>query len=294
LAGCSALLLAAPAWSEVRWKFDFPTVNCADASCYGNTKNASSVSGSFSIGGTPGPTSVVASAWSNTVGSTNTLIESAYLASFNSNGLGVQNKDGVTMPGNPSGGGTSDATEGAPPEHAMDNNERYEAILFHFPGMDKTTLTGVEIGWPPLGQSCNGTTCDTDIFVMAYTGAAATPPLANESFSSLLSNGWTLVGNYADLTKNVRATVNDGGQTMGTIYSSNDWLIGTHIPGIGTGCQDTGSGGRNNGCDSYGKDYVKLLAVYGDRTRQVPEPGALLLLGVAFAGIWATRRRRFA
>ena len=56
--GCAAAVLAAPAWADVKWTFNFPTVNCASDSCYGNTKNASLVTGSFSIGGTPALTSV--------------------------------------------------------------------------------------------------------------------------------------------------------------------------------------------------------------------------------------------
>jgi hypothetical protein len=288
VAGCAAAVASAPAWADVKWKFDFPSANCTNTSCYGNTKNASSVTGTFSDGTSPGGVgSITASAWSNTVGSANSQIESAYLASWGSNGLGVQNRDGVTMPGSPSGGGTSDGVEGGTPEHAMDNNERYEAILFSF--TDLIRLTGVEIGWPSSGGSY-----DSDIFVMAYTGGAATPPLAGSSFASLTSSSWQLVGNYADLPANVKTSVNTGGQTGGTIYSSKHWLIGSRIPGLGTTCQDTGSGGKNNGCDTYTDDYAKLLAVYGDRTRQVPEPGALLLVGVALAGLWVTRRRALA
>jgi hypothetical protein len=281
LSACTAALLAGPAWADVKWKFEFPTVSCTSTSCYGNTKNASTVSGSFTYGSTPGTGSVTASAWANSVGSTNTAIESAYLVAWGSNGLGVQNRDGETMPGNPGGSGV-DLVEGSAPEHGMDNNQRYEAMLFSFNAATK--LTGVEIGWPPAGSY------DSDIFVMAYTGGLATPPLAGLSFSSLLSNGWTLVGNYADLVPGSVASVNTGAQTGGTVYTTNNWLIGTYS-GLGTGCQDGRSGGFNDGCSGY-NDYVKLLSVYGDRTKQVPEPGALLLLGVAFAGIWATRRRR--
>jgi hypothetical protein len=292
LVGClgALALFAAPALAEIKWMFQYGSSGCAGGtSCpYGNTLNASS----------PAPVSVTATALANTYNTANLYIESAYLSTW-SGGLGVQNRDGVNMPG--SSTDKTDAVEGSSPEHAMDNNQRLEAILFTFDFSVK--LTGVEIGWPSSSDtwpsvsnngSFAGTKIDTDIFVLAYTGSGApsftdgsgTP---NKAFSTLTSNSWTFVGNYADLAKGSVAAVN------GSNTTSMYWLIGTYSDTIGVGsCIDGRSGGANDGCTA-GNDAVKLLALYGEKkTNGVPEPNAVLLFGIAVAGIWVTRRRRLA
>jgi hypothetical protein len=281
---CAAAAFAGPALAEIKWTFKFSDQGCTTSSCpggFGNTRNASSVSGTPLP--LPATNTVTARAWADTVGKNDGTagnpvsgnIESAYLSTW-SGGLGVQTRDGVTLPGSPSGGGLQDGVEGASPEHAMDNNERYEAIQFSFDY--KVTLTGVEIGW---------SNTDSDIFVMAFTGVG--PAIVEGlTFSQLASNGWTLVGNYADLQTNTKVAVNNGP----TVYSSKDWLIGTYNPALGGSCTYTNPSGEKK-CDK-GDDYVKLLALYGEKTKQVPEPGALLLFGAALAGIWATRRRKLA
>jgi hypothetical protein len=84
--------------------------------------------------------------------------------------------------------------------------------------------------------------------------------------------GWTLIGNYANLAQNSLKSISN------TAYAT-DWLFIAYNPAFGSG-------------DGLGKgnDYFKLKLVQGD-TRQVPEPGTLLLLGAAVAGIWTGRRR---
>ena len=299
--GCAAMAGAGPALADIKFKFQQSNGGCVGASscAYGNTLNASGVSGTSAVGWSPAKEDVTARAIAQTKDTPppkppavppppdNKYIESAYLSSW-SGGLGVQNRDGVNMPpptSGPASTNKTDDTEGSDPEHAMDNNQRYEAILFSFDALFK--MTGAEIGWP------SGTTYDTDIFVMAYTGGAALDPnFPNQGFADLTSNGWKLVGNYADLAPGSVAAVNTGAQTGGTIYSSNHWLIGSYIPGLGGDCEDGRDGGKKNGCDSYKSDYGKVLALYGDKTSNgVPEPSALLLFGIALAGIWGTRRK---
>ncbi|MCB1940073.1 MAG: hypothetical protein KDE64_12865, partial [Rhodocyclaceae bacterium] len=64
---------------------------------------------------------VQATAWANTGGSSNTVLEDAYLAQY-STGLGVHNRDA----------GNGDSGEGSSPEHAMDNDQRYDSVLLSF------------------------------------------------------------------------------------------------------------------------------------------------------------------
>jgi len=272
--GCAAALAAAPAWAEVKWTFNFnSSTNClgqnATAACnFGNTRHASSVSGSPLP--LPPTTDVTAQAWSNTQGSGSGPLQTAYLPAWGSNGLGVQNRDMANAPSPaPAGlGDGGDGVEGNSPEHAMDNNQRYDSILFSFEHSVK--LTGVEIGW-----SSN----DSDLFVLAYTGVGS-PTLSGLNYSQLTANGWDLIGNYFDLATNSKKTVNESG------VSANHWLIGT-------GCYDQNGSGDVSLCSAGNKDYVKLLAVYttpGDN--KVPEPASALLFAIAGAGLWRFRAAR--
>jgi len=276
--GCAAALATAPAWAEFKWTFNFnSSTNClgqnATAACnFGNTRNASSVSGAPLP--LPPTTSVTAQAWANTQGGTIAApssgpLETAYLPAWGGNGLGVQNRDMANFPSpTPAGlGDRGDAVEGSSPEHAMDNNQRADSMLFSFAG-DGIKLTGVEIGWREN---------DSDIFVLAYTSNA---PLAlgGLNYSQLTSSGWDLIGNYSNLATNTKMAVNAGGVT------ANHWLIGTGCFTIGSGVSTCGDGK---------KDYVKLLAVYGEPgDRKVPEPSSALLLAVAGAGLWRFRAAR--
>lgn len=279
--GCATAFVAVPAWAEFRWEFNYSSsTNClgnnATTACnFGNTLAPSSVSGG------PGSPSLSAQAWSNTQGGTTASpasgpLETAYLPAWGGNGLGVQNRDMQNLPGPvPVGlGDRGDAVEGSSPEHAMDNNQRYDSMLFSFGG-GGMKLTGVEIGYRNT---------DSDMFVFAYTSGNPAPgslPLGGLNYSQLTSNGWSLIGNYSNLVVSSKKDVNAGGVT------ANYWLIGT---GCYTGT--TGSGVSN--CDGY-KEHVKLLALYGDPgDRKVPEPGSALLFGVAAFAAWRVRPKRLA
>lgn len=200
------------------------------------------------------------SAWSNTGGTaglTTGTLETAYLGLY-SGGLGVKNRDGGTTAPN-----TGDADEWVPPEHGIDNQGgRWDIVLAAF--STPIDLNRIELGW------ISG---DSDMTVLAYTGAGV-PALTGLTYSQLTSNGWTFVGHYTDVPVNTATNVN------ATNITSAYWIIGTYIPLWGVTTYTASN------------DHVKLLALYGDKTTRVPEPHALLLLGVAAVGLWATRRDR--
>ena len=278
-----ALSLSPSAFAAWEWQFTSGT----NASCtgtgacpWGNTRSASN---SPAIGQ---PT-VSASAISNTGGtngtqavpntsSTTGYLQSAYLTTWGTSGLGVINRDAYTVNNNGTAtdGGSVDNVEGASSEHSMDSNQRYDAILFSF--SQAVTLTGVRIGW---------STTDSDITVLAYkpTGSGDCLPStiggagsASCKWGSL--TGWQAVGNYTDLATGVNTPVNGGANP----YSSNYWIVATYIPAYGGGYTSA-------------NDYVKLVSIYGDIGRppgQVPEPSSALLLGAAAFGFWSARRRK--
>ncbi len=218
--------------------------------------------------------------WS--LGNANAPAETAWTASSNTNALSKGTVNGYA-------GGVGVAYSGessSSPNHALDNQDRYESVLLDF-GPTSVRLDSVSLGW---------TNNDSDIWVLAYT--SATPfsgSLAGAKYSTLLSNGWSLVGNYTNVGTN---TVNLG--TASSLYSSF-WLIGAggFASSVGVTSGDKKANDTWKGFANKTYDYVKVSAVGGtprpppSRSSSVPEPGSLALLGVAFAGMLSLRRHPF-
>jgi hypothetical protein len=190
-------------------------------------------------------------------------IENAYLAFWGDSGVGVVNRN--------TGGadaGESNSTNPVPsatvPEHAIDNQGRYDMILLTF---DRAvSLTGVDIGW---------SSTDSDITVLAFNSAATPDSLVGQSYGNLQA-GWQLVGHYADAD-----TV--AVQGISTSITSRYWLVGAYNALISP-----------NGI-SAGNDYVKIRGFTASETQngKVPEPSsAMLVAAVLGAGGWVARRRR--
>lgn len=218
---------------------------------------------------TQGVVTATATGWANTVGSTNSALESAYLTFNGNSGLGIKNKDFGS-------GDTNDNNEGSDPEHAIDNDQRKDSILFSFTG-DKVNLSSTYFGWVS-GASGYG---DSDYSVYAYTGVSPMN-LSGVTYTdvAMAAAGWALVGHY------------QGGSSMGTktissaIYSSY-WLIGAL-----------------NGTNDASRDAFKLKSVTGGTcadnprgngcggtTTSVPEPGTILLVGMGLLGLTRITRR---
>lgn len=225
---------------------------------------------------TQGGITATASGWSNTVGSANVLLDSAYITLNGSSGLGVRNNDCSGF-ANCTGGG-SDANEGLSPEHAIDNNGRTDSILFSF--TDKVNLTSFSAGW---------VSTDSDFTVLAYTGAGNPATLAGQSYAGLLSNGWSLIGNFL-------AGSSTGAHDFANNTYSSYWLIGA---------LNTMVGGDST---KAGNDYFKLISLAGCTCDNappgtpgcstggggggVPEPGTLLLMGAGLLGLTRFKVRR--
>lgn len=214
-----------------------------------------------------------------------------------SGGIGINNRDGC----NPST--TTCATDrdladvqSAAPEHAIDNDQRYEMVLVSF--STKVSLTSVTSGW---------TGNDADITVVGYSGSAAPTFTNNWATSVNVSNGWTFLQNSTALAHNIpdSSTTTTTAPITTSLYSSY-WLIGAFNPLVSTnaGGNAVGLVGDNTA------DYFKLLRLTGcvqgatgsaatdcgpgsggSGGGSVPEPTTLLLLAAGALGIAVTRRR---
>lgn len=267
--GLAVFGLAAPASAEIKWTLNSGAAGCnTSGSGFGNSRACPADSGPAN--------NVTATAWSFTAddGGTNNALQSAFLGAY-SGGLGVTNQDGTTA--GPSCASGLDCDEGTPsttdsPEHAVDNNQRFDAVLFSFANAVK--LARVETGF---------VSGDSDLTVLAYTGAGV-PALGGQTVAELLGavlggqGGWTAIGDYGGGSSPGSRNINAGA------VSSKFWLISAFNPNFGAA--DIGSPG------GYSDDHFKIKLVAAAENGKVPEPGTMFLLAAGAAGLWWRRQSR--
>lgn len=225
--------------------FDLTSASLVCPAGFGNTCSGLTSSG----------VSLSAAAYSNTGGAgtgagglSTSAIETAHIEKYP--GLGINNQDGVA-----SGSGDVGDLVSTAPEHAIDNDQRQEMALFSF--SRAVALTQVAISYPGAGS-----TLDSDLTVMAYTGFGTPGSIVGLTFGQLLTNGWALVsGNIQDVANQPGSTGTIQGVSATSTYSSY-WLIGTYNSLVATG-GDTAI------------DYAKLSTLAGEICGTATQPGAI-------------------
>jgi hypothetical protein len=186
-----------------------------------------------------------------------------------SGGIGIANADRCTT------GTSCDLNETNNPEHAVDNQQRYDMALLTF--SKPVQLTAMQLGW---------TYNDSDMTVLAYTGSGApstlsgalNPTFVGLNYSQLVQKGWTAIGHYANVGTAAPMAIN----ALGVV--SSYWLIGAYNP-LALNPVANPAGATSFSATSY--DYVKLSAVMGFAA--VPEPNSAALICVALVGFALTR-----
>lgn len=264
----AGLLASAPVMADEAWTWDL-TGAVSSGTCVSDC-------------GLPQTIDVSAGAWANTEPGTSTSQLGPAILRLYPGGFGVTHGDGETT---------------TVPQHAVDNDNRYELVLFDF-GAASVALSEVALGWFEN---------DADISLLAYEGTTV-PTLSGETYNatteSLTSVGWTLVGNYGT---GAIGENNYGSKTYAVNASgiaSSYWIVAAYNDAFGgtcftgTNCDEgvqsstswvrTWWGWKEKTVTTDYRDYFKVASLNGTvKPREpgpspvpVPNPLALSLVGL--------------
>lgn len=179
-----------------------------------------------------------------------------------------------------------DAYEGTQPEHAVDNNQVFDVLVFELPnsGFD---LEAFRLGWATEAYAPS-TTVTNEADIHAYFGGNDLG--ANYNFANACFIGCTNTGSGAtakgDLTYlGFTDLMNNGANS---INGSNVPITDQSVPGTQSGRYLVMTGALDGSNDAFKVSMLQAALPSGGQT---PEPGTLALLTLGLFGLVALRRR---
>ena len=216
----------------------------------------------------------------------------ANLYNYAGSGFGVSNRV------------AGDTNEGSQPEHAVDNDQVYDMIVFELPQVTGQTwdLEAFRLGWASEGG--NGINAD----IQTWFGGGSLG--ANYDFTKVCFSGCTgtakaLTGGtgtlgFTDITTSLSSAGNPNATNLsGTVVgcaASTDGFDVCENANVSVGSSATGnyvvmSGRLGDVMDAFKPEMIQAKLIPGGPGGNTPVPGTAYLLGLGLVGAIALRRR---
>jgi hypothetical protein len=208
----------------------------------------------------------------------------ANLFNYSGSGFGISNRVG------------GDTNEGISPEHAVDNDQVYDLIVFELPQVTGQTwdFEAFQLGW--ASENGNGVSAD----VQAWFGGSslgANYDFTKVCFSGCTGTAKTLTGagatalGFTDITGGIASAGNGSclASTGGNDVCENANAI---VNSSATGNYVVMSGRLGDVLDAFKPEMIQAKLVPGGPGGNTPLPGTAYLLGLGLVGAISLRRRQ--
>ena len=208
----------------------------------------------------------------------------ANLYNYSGSGFGISNRV------------SGDTNEGTVPEHAVDNDQVYDLIVFELPQVTGSTwdFEAFQLGWAREGNA--GQSAD----VQAWFGGSslgANYDFTDVCFSSCSSGTHkTLTGSDTGLGfVNITDTISSAANGSGCVASVDGLDVCQNalatVNSSATGNYVVMSGRLGDVLDAFKPEMIQAKLVPGGPGGNTPVPGTAYLLGLGLMGVVALRRR---